>query len=71
MVINSKSATSFMGSAKGNRARFTSCSGYIKQIVRFRADGTYAFVLDADLSKGDMSVELLDSAKQKIMLLHK
>lgn len=70
MVINSKSAVSFIGSTRGNSARFTSCSGYMKRIVRFKADGTYTFILDADLSKGDMSVELLDSTKQKIMQLN-
>ena len=41
----------------------------MKRIVRFKADGTYTFVLDAELSKGDISVELLDSTKQKIMQL--
>lgn len=70
MIVKSTSAALFIGSAKGNSARFTSCSGYIKRIVKFKDDGTYTFILDADLSKGDMSVELLDSAKQKIMLLN-
>lgn len=70
MIVKSTSAASFIGSAKGNSARFSSCSGYIKRIVRFKDDGTYTFILDADLSKGDMSVELLDSAKQKIMQLN-
>lgn len=70
MIVKSTSAVVFIGSARGNSARFTSCSGYIKRIVRFKDDGTYTFILDADLSKGDMSVELLDSAKQKIMQLN-
>lgn len=70
LVINAKSAVSFIGSTRGNAARFTSCSGYIKRIVRFKADGIYSFTLDAQLSKGDMSVELLDSAKHKIMQLN-
>lgn len=69
MVINSKSAVSYVGSMKGTGATFTSCSGYIKRIVRFKEDKTYTFVLNAELTKGDMSVELLDSAKQKIMCL--
>lgn len=69
MVLKSTSAVAFIGSTRGNSARFTSCSGYMKRIIRFRADGTYTFLLDAELSKGDMSVELLDSTKQKIMLL--
>jgi len=70
MVLKSTSAVAFVGSTRGNSARFTSCSGYMKRIVRFKADGTYTFLLDAELSKGDMSVELLDSTKQRIMLLN-
>lgn len=69
MVINAKSAVSYVGSIKGNGATFTSCSGYIKRIVRFQEDKTYTFFLHAELTKGDISVELLDSAKQKIMCL--
>lgn len=70
MVVKSTSAVAFVGSAKGNSARFTSCSGYVKRIIRFKADGTYTFFLDAELSKGDMSVELFDSTKEKNMLLN-
>ena len=70
LVLKSISAVTFIGSAKGNRASFSSCSGYVKRIIRFKADGTHTFVLDADLRKGDMSVELLDSARQQIMLLN-
>ena len=70
MVSKSISAVVFIGSAKGNSARFTSCNGYMKRVIKFKDDGTYTFVLDAELSKGDMSVELLDSTKQKIMQLN-
>ena len=69
MVINSKSAASFIGNPKGTSARFTSCSGSIKRIIRFKADGRYAFRLDAELTKGDLSVELLDADKQPVMQL--
>lgn len=70
MVINSKSAVSFIGSASGNGASFTACNGYTKRIVRFPSDGIYTYIFDAQLSKGDMSVELLDSARQRIMQLN-
>lgn len=70
MVVKSTTAVAFIGSTKGNSARFTACNGNLKRIVRFKANGTYTYVLDADLSKGDISVELLDSAKQKIMQLN-
>lgn len=70
MVLKSISAVVFLGSAKGNSARFTSCSGYLKRIIRFKEDGTNTFVLDAELSKGDISAELIDSTKQRIMKLN-
>ena len=69
MVINAKSAVSFIGSPKGTGASFTSCSGYTKRIVRFKADGTYTFILYADLSKGSISVELQNAAKQNVLHL--
>lgn len=70
MVSRAIHAATFIGARKGNIARFTACSGYMKRVIKFQADGTYSFVLDAELSKGDMSVELLDSAKQKILQLN-
>ena len=69
MIVKSYSAVTFIGSARGMGARFTSCNGYLKRIIRFKEDGNQAFILDAELSKGDISVELLDSAKQRIMKL--
>ena len=70
MVLKFISAAVFIGATKGNSARFTSCSGYMKRIIKFKAGGTYTFVLDAELSSGDISVELLDSTKQQIMQLN-
>ena len=69
MVLKATRALTFVGSPRGNSASFHSCSGYIKRIIRFDADGIYTFVLDAQLSKGEMWVELLDESKQKIMQL--
>ena len=70
MISKSISAVTFIGSTKGTSARFSSCSGYIKRVIKFKEDSTYTFILDAELSKGDMSVDLLDSTKQKIMQLN-
>ena len=70
MVSKSISAVAFLGSAKGNSAKITSCTGYIKRIIKFKTDGTYTFILDVELSKGDMLIELLDSTKQIIMQLN-
>ncbi len=69
MIVKSYSAAVFIGSAKGTGARFTSCNGSLKRIVRFKEEGTHTFILDAQLSKGDISVELLNSAKERIMKL--
>ena len=69
MVINAKSAATFIGSPKGTGASFTSCNGCTKRIVRFRADGTYTFILNADLSKGSISVELQNASRQRVLLL--
>ncbi|MBQ2934923.1 MAG: hypothetical protein IJD96_01665 [Lachnospiraceae bacterium] len=70
MVSKSISAVSFVGSTKGNSASFSSCSGYLKRVIKFKENGIYTFVLDVELSKGDISIELLDSTKQKIMQLN-
>ena len=69
MALKFTSAVTFIGSAKGNGAKFTSCNGSLKRIVRFKEDGICTYTLDAELTKGDLSVELLDAAKKKIMQL--
>ena len=69
MFFKSIRAVTFVGAAKGNSASFSSCSGFLKRVIKFKEDGIYTFVLDAELSKGDLSVELEDSARQKIMQL--
>ena len=71
MVVKSLSAVTFIGSPKGTGASFSSCNGYMKRIVRFRESGTRDYYLDAELSKGDIFVELLDSDKQSIMKLNR
>jgi hypothetical protein len=70
MVFKSMRSATFVGSMKGNSAKFSACSGYMKRVIKFKEDGICTFVLDAELSKGDMSVELIDSAKRKIMQLN-
>lgn len=70
MVHKTMSAVTFLGSSKGNGASFSSCSGSMKRVIRFREDSTYTFTLDAELSQGSISVELHDSAKRKIMKLN-
>ena len=69
MISKSISAVAFVGSAKGTSAKFSSCSGYIKRVITFKEDGTYTFVLDAQLHKGDVSVTITDSSKKTILQL--
>lgn len=70
MVVNSKRAVSFVASRECRKASFTSCSGHIKRIVRFKESKTYNFILHSELTKGDMTVALLDSDKQELICLN-
>ena len=69
MVINSKSAVTFVGSRGGKSASFSGCSGSVKRIVRFSEDRVYTFALDCALTKGRMTVTLLDPNKKEILCL--
>ena len=68
-VINAKRALLYVGSMGGKKATFTSCTGYTKRVIKFRESGEFHFHLDATLSKGELTMELLDSAKQCILKL--
>ena len=70
LVTNAKRAVVFVGSMRGNKATFSSCTGYIKRIVRFKVNKTYTFTLETELTKGEMTVDLLDSNKQEIICLN-
>lgn len=72
MVINAKRAIMFVGSIRGKdscKARFSSCSGYMKRVIRFDESRSYNFVLVPELTEGELVVEILDSNKQNIMKL--
>lgn len=69
MILTSKRAMMFIGSKRGKEARFASCSGYIRRIVRFTESRQYEFTFEAELSKGNVSIELLDSSKKRVMFL--
>lgn len=73
MVVSSKRAVLFVGSVRGNgscKASFSSCSGYMKRVMRFKESKAYYFTLDYELQKGDMEVKLLDASKQPIAILN-
>ena len=72
LTINAKKAVSFLGSIRGNcrcQARFKSCDGYMKRVVKFNENRLYNFFLDCDMNKGYMTVELWDTNKHKLMCL--
>lgn len=53
----------------GDRATLKSCTGWVRHVGRFYESGTYRFVFDAQLSKGDAEVLLLDRQKREILRL--
>ena len=71
LAIQSKRAIVYIGSLKGNRAKFVSCTGYTKRIIKFEESKTYRMVLNAELSAGKLSVEILDAEKNTLFSLNK
>lgn len=69
MVMQSKRALMYVGTDRGKKASFTSCSGYTKRVVKFEEDRIYHFNLKLELTKGDVQVEILDSGKQCLLSL--
>lgn len=73
LIVNTKRAVMFVGSIRGKdncRANFTSCSGYMKRVIKFKESKTYSFVLHSELEKGEIEVKILDATKQPIMTLN-
>lgn len=54
----------------GDQATVNVCNGWVRHRVRFQEDRSYAFVLDACLSAGDMEVRLLDGKMQTLLRLN-
>ena len=70
MVLNSKRALSFVGSDRGRRASFTACTGTVRCILRFSESKTLRVVFSPVLTKGSVTMELLNSQKQPLLLLY-
>lgn len=68
-VINAKRALLYFGFMGGRKATFTSCTGYTKRVIKFDTSGPINFDLHLELSKGEVVMELLDSAKQCVLKL--
>ena len=69
MVMQSMRALMYVGTDRGKKASFTSCSGYTKRVVKFEEDRIYHFDLKLELTKGDVTVEIQDSKKQCLLSL--
>ena len=61
----------FQPGAAGDTASVDSCSGWVRHAGRFRESRQYAFSLDAQLSKGDVEVSLLNGKKQELLKLNR
>ena len=60
----------FRHGKNADRATLDSCTGWVKHVGRFRESKTYEFLFDAQLSKGNVEVILLDQKKQQLMKLN-
>lgn len=72
LTVQSKRAIVFIGYIRrdgSSKASFTSCSGFLKRVLRVKEDKIYDFVLKDELSDGVLSVELLNSKKELLMKL--
>lgn len=70
MVVASKRAFMFLGSKRGKKAMFSSCTGYIKRVVKFKESKIYHVDFNVELEKGEVTLELLDKKKQLIVSLN-
>lgn len=61
----------FQPGKNGDRTALESCTGWVRHMGRFYESKTYELVLDAQLSKGDVEVLLLDKKKQPLLKLSK
>lgn len=70
MVVSSKRSFMFLGSKRGKKAMFSSCTGYIKRVVKFKESKLYHVDFRLELEKGEVMLELLDARKQVILSLN-
>lgn len=70
MVVSSKRSLMFLGSKRGKKAMFSSCTGYIKRVVKFKESKIYHVDFNVELEKGEVTLELLDTRKQVILSLN-
>ena len=69
LAMASKRAVMYVGSKRGKAAKFSSCSGYTKRIIKVQETKQYRFSLDCNLTAGTVLVEVLDASKKPILSL--
>ena len=69
LAMASKRAVMYVGSKSGKAAKFSSCSGYTKRIIKVQDTKQYRFSLDCNLTAGTVLVEVLDASKKSILTL--
>ena len=69
LAMASKRAVMYVGSKRGKAAKFSSCSGYTKRIIKVQESKQYHFSLDCNLTAGTILVEVLDASKKPILAL--
>ena len=69
LAMASKRAVMYVGSKRGKAAKFSSCSGYTKRIIKVQESKQYRFSLDCNLTAGTILVEVLDASKKPILSL--
>lgn len=61
----------FRPGKNSDKANLSSCNGWVRHVGRFQESRTYDFTFDAQLSKGDVEVILLDKKKQQLLILNR
>ena len=59
----------FLPGKTGDRVKLDACTGWVRHMARFYENRSYTFTLDAQLTKGEAEVLLLDQKKQPILKL--
>ena len=59
----------FLPGKTGDKVKLDACTGWVRHMGRFYENRIYAFALDAQLTKGQAEVLLLDQNKQPLLQL--
>ena len=69
IAVQSKRAMMFMGSIRGEKARFSGCTGYVMRRFPVKESRMYRFELSMQLSSGEAWLELQDRNKETLLRL--